>query len=64
MAEDASAGVVFKIRAVATQFGWLETCIPVVAAQAGTDVETPFVRRRVPAAFFALLVLKGFARGT
>jgi hypothetical protein len=29
----------FKVRAVAAQIGWLETCIPVVAAQAVTDVE-------------------------
>jgi hypothetical protein len=37
MAEDASAGVIFKIRAVTTQ-RLVETCIP-VAAQAVTDVE-------------------------
>jgi hypothetical protein len=39
MAESASADTVFKVRAVAAQIGWLETCIPVVAAQAVTDVE-------------------------
>jgi len=39
MAENASAETVFKVRAVAAQIGWLETCIPVVAAQAVTDVE-------------------------
>jgi hypothetical protein len=39
MAENASAEAVFKVRAVAAQVGWLETCIPVVAAQAVTDVE-------------------------
>ena len=39
MAENASAEAVFKVRAVAAQIGWLETCIPVVAAQAVTDVE-------------------------
>jgi hypothetical protein len=39
LAENASAEVVFKIRAVAAQIGWLETCMPVVAAQAVTDVE-------------------------
>jgi hypothetical protein len=39
MAENASADTVFKVRAVAAQIGWLETCIPVVAAQAVTDVE-------------------------
>jgi hypothetical protein len=39
MAENASAEAVFKVRAVAAQIGWLETCMPVVAAQAVTDVE-------------------------
>jgi hypothetical protein len=39
MAENASAEAVFKVRAVAAQIGWLETCIPVVAAKAVTDVE-------------------------
>jgi hypothetical protein len=39
MAENASADTVFKVRAVAAQIGWLETCIPVVAAQAVTDIE-------------------------
>jgi hypothetical protein len=39
MAEDASAEAVFKVRAVGAQIGWLETCIPLVAAQAVTDVE-------------------------
>ena len=39
MAENASVEAVFKVRAVAAQIGWLETCIPVVAAQAVTDVE-------------------------
>jgi hypothetical protein len=39
MAENPSAEAVFKVRAVAAQIGWLETCIPVVAAQAVTDVE-------------------------
>jgi hypothetical protein len=38
-AENASAEAVFKVRAIAAQIGWLETCIPVVAAQAVTDVE-------------------------
>ena len=38
-AENASAEAAFKVRAVAAQIGWLETCIPVVAAQAVTDVE-------------------------
>ena len=46
MAENASAEAVFKVRAVAAQIGWLETCIPVVAAQAVTDVELLSVRRR------------------
>jgi hypothetical protein len=39
MAETQSAEAVFKVRAVAAQIGWLETCMPVVAAQAVTDVE-------------------------
>ena len=39
IAENASAEAVFKVRAVAAQIGWLETCIPVAAAQAVTDVE-------------------------
>jgi hypothetical protein len=39
MAENASADTVFKVRSVAAQIGWLETCIPVVAAQAVTDIE-------------------------
>jgi hypothetical protein len=47
MAENASADTVFKARAVAAQIGWLETCIPVVAARAVVDIE--------------LLVSSGFA---
>jgi hypothetical protein len=39
MAENTSAEAIFKVRAVAAQIGWLETCLPVVAAQAVTDVE-------------------------
>jgi hypothetical protein len=39
MAENASAEAVFKVRAVAAQIGWLETCIPAVTAKAVTDVE-------------------------
>jgi len=39
MAQNASADPVFEVRAVAAQIGWLETCIPVVAAQAVTDIE-------------------------
>jgi hypothetical protein len=39
MAANASAEAVFKVRAVAAQIGWLETCIPLVAAQAVTDIE-------------------------
>jgi hypothetical protein len=47
MAENASAENVFEVRAVAAQIGWLETCMPVVAARAVVDVE--------------LLVSSGFA---
>ena len=39
MAKNASDDTVFKLRAVAAQIGWLETSMPVVAAQAVTDVE-------------------------
>lgn len=39
MVEKASDDAVFKVRAVAVQIGWLETCIPIVAAQAVTDIE-------------------------
>ena len=39
MAETTSADTVFKVRAVAAQIDWLETCIPAVAAQAVTDIE-------------------------
>ena len=39
MAENVSAEAVVKVRAVAAQIGWLETCIPLVAAQAVTEVE-------------------------
>ena len=39
MAENASTEAIFQVRAVAAQIGWLETCLPVVAAQAVTDVE-------------------------
>jgi hypothetical protein len=47
MAENASADTVFKVRAVAAQIGWLETCMPVVAAQAVADVEL-FLSAGVP----------------
>jgi hypothetical protein len=39
IAENVSAEAVFNVRAVAAQIGWRETCIPVVAVQAITDVE-------------------------
>jgi hypothetical protein len=39
MAENASAEAVFKVRAVAAQIGWLETCVPIVTAQAVTNIE-------------------------
>jgi hypothetical protein len=39
MAGNASAETVFEVRAVAAQIGWLETCMPVAAAQAVADVE-------------------------
>lgn len=39
MAEHASGEEIFEVRAVAAQIGWLETCVPIVAAQAVTDVE-------------------------
>ena len=39
MAENASADAVFKVRAVVLDIGWLEICIPVVAAQAVADIE-------------------------
>ena len=39
MAENRSVEAIFEVRAVAAQIGWLETCMPVIAAQAVTDVE-------------------------
>jgi hypothetical protein len=39
MAENASVEAIFEVRSVAAQIGWLETCLPVAAAQAVTDVE-------------------------
>jgi hypothetical protein len=39
IAERASAEAVFEARAVYAQIGWLETCLPVAAAQAVTDIE-------------------------
>jgi hypothetical protein len=39
MAENASVEAIFKVRAAAAQIGWLEICMPVVAAQAVTDIE-------------------------
>jgi hypothetical protein len=38
-AESASSEAVFEVRAVAAQIGWLETCVPIAAAQAVADVE-------------------------
>ena len=37
MAENASAEAVFKVRAVAAQIGWLETCIPVTATHVSAE---------------------------
>jgi len=37
--EGASAEAVFRVRAVAAQIGWLEACIPIMAAQAVATVE-------------------------
>jgi hypothetical protein len=37
--ENASPEAVFRVRAVAAQIGWLETSLPVAAAQAVADVE-------------------------
>ncbi len=39
VAENASAEAVFEIRAVAAQIGWLETCMPIAAAQAVANIE-------------------------
>ena len=39
MVGNASVEAVFEIRAVAAQVGWLETCLPVAAAQAIVNVE-------------------------
>jgi hypothetical protein len=39
MVGNASAEAVFEGRAVAAQIGWLETCIPVAAAQAIANIE-------------------------
>jgi hypothetical protein len=39
MAENAPAEAVFEVRAVSAQIGWLETCVPVAAAQAISNVE-------------------------
>jgi hypothetical protein len=39
VAESASAEAVFETRAIAAQIGWLETCLPVAAAQAVADIE-------------------------
>jgi hypothetical protein len=39
MAGNASAEAVFKVRAVAAQIGWLETCLPVAATQAVANIE-------------------------
>jgi hypothetical protein len=39
MAENASAEAVFVVRVTAAQIGWLETRIPVAAAQAVTKIE-------------------------
>lgn len=38
-AGSASAEAIFRVRAVAAQIGWLETCMPVTAAQAVTNIE-------------------------
>lgn len=37
--ENASSEAIFEARAVAAQIGWLETCLPVAAAQAVADIE-------------------------
>jgi hypothetical protein len=39
MAGSTSVEAVFEVRAIAAQIGWLETCMPVAAAQAVTNVE-------------------------
>lgn len=39
MAGNASVEASFEVRAVAAQIGWLETCIPVAAAEAVANVE-------------------------
>ncbi len=39
MAGNASAEAVFEVRAIAAQIGWLETCMPVAAAQAVSNIE-------------------------
>jgi hypothetical protein len=40
MAGNASVEAVFKVRAVAAQISWLETCMPIAAAEAVVNVET------------------------
>jgi hypothetical protein len=39
MAGNLSVEAVFKVRAIAAQIGWLETCLPVAAAQAVANIE-------------------------
>jgi len=39
IAENASTEAVFEVRAIAAQIGWLETSLPVAAAQAVADIE-------------------------
>jgi hypothetical protein len=39
MAGNASAEASFEVRAVAAQIGWLESCIPIIAAEAVANVE-------------------------
>ena len=39
MAGNASVEASFEVRAVAAQIGWLETCVPVAAAEAVANVE-------------------------
>jgi hypothetical protein len=39
IAEGTSVEAIFEARAVSAQIGWLETCLPVAAAQAVADIE-------------------------
>jgi hypothetical protein len=63
MSGNASGEALFEVRSVAAQIGWLETCIPVAAANAVANIEL-FLSLDSPSATSPYIISCGYSRPT